>query len=67
LRWVGELADFNFEIKYRPGKVNIHAIRLSSIPADFEGFMDSCSETLSNPEFNAAVSQISSVSNGDSP
>ncbi|CAB4007508.1 Retrovirus-related Pol poly from transposon, partial [Paramuricea clavata] len=29
--------------------------------------MDSCSETVSNPEFNAAVSQISSVSNGDSP
>jgi hypothetical protein len=29
--------------------------------------MYSCSETVSNPEFNAAVSQISSVNNGDSP
>ena len=67
LRWVGELADFNFEIKYRPGKVNIDADSLSRIPADFERFMDSCSETVSNPEFNAAVSQISSVSKGDCP
>ncbi|CAB4009700.1 Hypothetical predicted protein, partial [Paramuricea clavata] len=25
LRWVGELADFNFTIKYRPGKVNTDA------------------------------------------
>lgn len=29
LRWVGELANFNFEIKYRPGKVNIDANSLS--------------------------------------
>ena len=67
MRWVGELADFNFEIKYRPGKVNINADSLSRIPVDFERFMDSCSETVSNPEFNAAVSQISSVSKGGCP
>ena len=23
LRWVGELADFNSEIQYRPGKLNV--------------------------------------------
>jgi hypothetical protein len=30
LRWVGELADLNFTIKYRPGKVNTDADALSS-------------------------------------
>ena len=35
LRWVGELADFNFEIRYRPGKSNTDADSLSRIPADF--------------------------------
>ena len=39
---------------------------LSRIPADFERFMDSCSETVSNLEVNAAVSQVQSNSNGDS-
>lgn len=29
LRWVGELADFNFTIHYRPGKANIDADTLS--------------------------------------
>ena len=29
LRWVGELADFNFEIWYRPGKLNADAHSLS--------------------------------------
>ena len=29
LRWVNELADFNFTIKYRPGKVNTDADTLS--------------------------------------
>ena len=61
LRWVGELADFKFNIKYRPGKVNIDADSLSRIPADFEKFMSRCSETISNREFNAAVSQVRAI------
>ena len=31
LRWIGELADFNFTIHYRPGKANIDADTLSRI------------------------------------
>ena len=41
LRWVNELADFNFTIKYRPGKVNTDADTLSRIP-DFESYMGTC-------------------------
>lgn len=35
-RWVAELADFNFTIKYRPGKENIDADSLSRMPVDVE-------------------------------
>ena len=61
LRWVEELSDFNFEIKYRPGKVNIDADTLSRIPGDFQKYMDSCTQTVSNEEFTAAVSHIRSI------
>ena len=33
--WVGDLADLNFEIRYRPGKLNADADSLSRLPADF--------------------------------
>lgn len=36
-RWVGQLADFHFDIKYRPSKINI----------DADTFMAECSEELS--------------------
>ena len=65
LRWVGELSDFNFEVKYRPGKVNIDADTLSRIPGDFQKYMESCTQTISNEEFTAAVSHIRSIDNGN--
>ena len=43
LRWVNELADFHFEIKYRPGKANADADTLSRMPIRFENYMESCS------------------------
>ena len=66
LHWIGELADFRFDVKYRPGKVNIDADSLSRIPVDFGKFMSSCSETVSNQEFNAASAHVYSISNGNS-
>ena len=33
-RWVGQLADFRFDIRYRLGKTNIDADMLSRCPLD---------------------------------
>lgn len=47
-RWVGQLADFRFDIRYRPGKINIDADTLSRCPLDIETLMTECSEELSD-------------------
>jgi hypothetical protein len=36
LRWVGELAEFNFTIRYRPGKANADADTLSRTSNDIK-------------------------------
>ena len=46
LRWVGELADFNFTIHYRPGKANIDADTLSRMPLDGTAHMETYTEIL---------------------
>lgn len=45
-RWVGELADFRFDIRYRPGKVNADADMLSRCPLDITKLMTTCTEVL---------------------
>lgn len=42
-RWVAELAEFEFTIKYHPGKSNGDADGLSRMPLDMEKFMYACS------------------------
>lgn len=46
-RWVGELSDFRFDIKYRPGKSNIDADTLSRLPLDIEAYTESCTKECS--------------------
>ena len=41
LRWVNELADFHFDIRYRPGKASADADTLSRMPIGFEDYMES--------------------------
>lgn len=44
--WIRQLADFHFDKKYRPGKVNIDADVLSRCPLDIESFMKDYSKEL---------------------
>lgn len=66
-RWVGELADFHFDIKYRPGKRNADADMLSRYPLDLQQQMSEYTETVL-PEVVSAVWQGSkAVQNNDVP
>lgn len=53
-RWVGELSDFWFDVKYRPGKGNIDADTLSRLPLDIEVYASKCTEELPARAIQAA-------------
>lgn len=55
-RWVAELADFEFTIKYRPGRSNGDADGLSRMPLDMEQYMLTCSREV-EPEEIATITQ----------
>ena len=44
LRWVAELADFKFVIKYRPGRVNVDADYLSRNAMNIDELIERCIE-----------------------
>lgn len=54
-RWVAELADFHFTIRYHPGKENIDSDSLSRITIDMETLMRECSEELTLDSFGATA------------
>ncbi|RXN13837.1 Retrovirus-related Pol poly from transposon [Labeo rohita] len=57
-RWVSELADFHFTIRYRPGKENIDADSLSRMPADLETTMRECTEEFSSDCVAAVIQAV---------
>ncbi|KAK3742618.1 hypothetical protein QZH41_000460, partial [Actinostola sp. cb2023] len=65
LRWIGELTDFNFDIKYRPGRINIDADSLSRLPGDFERYMAACTESVPRDEVAVSVTSAQSLGQGD--
>ena len=66
-RWVAELADFNFTIKYRPGKSNADADVLSRMPLDIEKYRVKCTEEASPDEIAATVQAVMSDDPGCYP
>lgn len=52
-QWVGELVDFRFDIKYRPGGVNIDADTLSRLPFDMDTYVTRCTEELTRETVQA--------------
>ena len=54
MRWVNELADFNFSIHYKPGKTNTDADYLSRRPMDIADLKKACTESV-DPQCLGAV------------
>ncbi|XP_073668068.1 uncharacterized protein [Paramisgurnus dabryanus] len=57
-RWVAELADFNFSIKYRPGKSNADADGLSRMPVDISQLMEECTRSVSQEVIGASIQGV---------
>ena len=62
-RWVTELADFHFTIKYRPGTANQDADALSRI--HMEQYMDLCTEEVEPDWIRATVEALDAQCKGD--
>ena len=57
-RWVAELADFNFNIKYQPGKSNIDTDVLSHLPLDPSEYMDDCTAEMKKDAICATIQAV---------
>ncbi|KAK0131526.1 Retrovirus-related Pol polyprotein from transposon 412 [Merluccius polli] len=64
-RWIAELADFQFTIKYRPGKANRDADGLSRMPLNMEQYMLTCTQAVL-PEVMHSVTQAVAVQSQES-
>ena len=59
LRWVAELANYRFNILYRPGKKNGDADGLSRFPSDVEGMKAQCTEEMNLGDLASILSKDS--------
>ncbi|CAB4011315.1 Retrovirus-related Pol poly from transposon, partial [Paramuricea clavata] len=58
-------SEFTFEIKYRPGRVNVVADCLSRPPPDIQKYMESCSVKISPDVIQATISAVKAQETGD--
>lgn len=63
-RWVAELADFNFNIKYHPGKMNQVADTLSRMPLDINDYRKQCTRSTSQDDIEASFAGVTAIQNG---
>ena len=64
LRWVGDLANFRFNIKYRPGKANADADTLSRMPLEMDSYINTCTNELNGEFFQAVACAAQAQDNG---
>jgi transposase InsO family protein len=65
-KWASQLADFNFEIKYRPGKQNANADALSRLSSDSSDILDQCvNGTIVPPDVKTAQSSVIYINSVD--
>ena len=64
-RWVSELADFTFDIKYRPGRNNQDADALSRMPVDLENYREMCTEEVPSENIKAVITGITAHQDGN--
>ena len=64
-RWVAELSNFNFTIKYRPGKQNVDADFLSRSPLHFENYQKMCTESVSQDTIHVTASAVNKQYNNE--
>jgi hypothetical protein len=65
-KWASQLADFNFEIKYRPGKHNANADALSRLSSDSSDILDQCvNGTIVPPDVKTAQSSVIYINSVD--
>jgi hypothetical protein len=58
LRWIGDLEDFNFTIRYQPGKANTDADMLSRMPEHMEQYVASCNRETSQDELRTVIKSV---------
>lgn len=64
-RWIAELTDFNFTIKYHPGSSNTVADTLSRMPMEIEQLDTRFINTTSRDEVNATLVGVTALGTGD--
>jgi len=64
-RWVSELADFSFTLKYRLGHANKDAAALSRLPMDIDSYRKLCTEYVSEDGIKACCVGVGEYGRGE--
>jgi transposase InsO family protein len=67
LRWVSELSDFRFTVKYKPGVLNTDADGLSRMPLDIDHYIADFSEEMTPDGVQTTVAMVQVQGQGDLP